>query len=868
MPKAAPVELKRTTFETSQLTRFFTPKELALEIGHEREQWPLALVKELIDNGLDACENSGTPPQIEIDLEPDALCVRDNGPGLPAPVIERSLDYLTRVSDKAHYVSPTRGQLGNALKCVYAASYAFHGEQGRVTITTGGVCHEITVTLDRIAQQPQIVHTRREDLVVKTGTSVRIDWPDAPRLDPLGNPDSYNRIGTLLAEYHLSNPHAAFTLRHGEKTIRQLPPGAAAWEKWRPNQPTSAHWYTTPERFETLVAAYLTEERRSGTGRTVREFVAEFAGLSGTAKQKAVCEAAGLSGARLTDLVHDGALDKEKLARLKQAMQQESREIKPEALGTIGKPHVTQALAALFSVDPESVRYRRVLGTAAGLPFVLEAAFGMRPRGTGRVVTVALNWSATIRQPIPNLPRILQEVWVTPHDPVALFIHLACPRLEYTDRGKATLALPDSLYHDLWDALERVCADWTKAQRRRDREGQVARRDEERVRKARQMKEPDVKDWVFQVLPAAYAEVAGPRRLPVKQRQLMYKTRELVGNLRGARWFDDDKSFNDVLDAFLAAHPEETADWDVVYDARGHFTEPHTGRCIPLGTLEVRGYLTSCRKEPELMPVPVEIDTDCPTMGPAHRFQFALFVEKEGFDSLYQAVHLAERYDLAIMSTKGMSVRAARALVEWLSEAGVTILVWRDFDKSGFSILRTLSQNSGAYRFKTSPRVIDLGLRLTDIQEWNLQTEPVDYGKAQKDPRIRLRQCGATEPECNFLVSGGHPGNWQGRRCELNSPTNEQHLAMLEQKLQAAGVKKVLPDDDVLERFYCRAYLSAVVQHQAEAFAEKLTADSQIKLPEDLSQQVRRRLEGSRQPWDQVVASMAFKFAAEDEGWE
>ena len=37
--------------------------------------------------------------------------------------LERSLDYLVRVSDKAHYVSPSRGQLGNALKCVWAAPY-------------------------------------------------------------------------------------------------------------------------------------------------------------------------------------------------------------------------------------------------------------------------------------------------------------------------------------------------------------------------------------------------------------------------------------------------------------------------------------------------------------------------------------------------------------------------------------------------------------------------------------------------------------------------------------------------------------------------------------------------------------------------
>jgi hypothetical protein len=35
-------------------------------------------------------------------------------------------------------------------------------------------------------------------------------------------------------------------------------------------------------------------------------------------------------------------------------------------------------------------------------------------------------------------------------------------------------------------------------------------------------------------------------------------------------------------------YPDETADWDVVFDARGNLTEPHTDRRIPLGTIQVR----------------------------------------------------------------------------------------------------------------------------------------------------------------------------------------------------------------------------------------------------------------------------------------
>jgi len=40
-----------------------------------------------------------------------------------------------------------------------------------------------------------------------------------------------------------------------------------------------------------------------------------------------------------------------------------------------------------------------------------------------------------------------------------------------------------------------------------------------------------------------------------------------------------------LLPNYMAQHPEQTGQWDVVFDARGHLTEPHTGLSVPLGTL-------------------------------------------------------------------------------------------------------------------------------------------------------------------------------------------------------------------------------------------------------------------------------------------
>src|SRR5262245_36418521 len=110
--------LERTTFSTSRVLEFFTERELQMQIGHARQLWPVALVKELIENALDACEDAGVPPVIEITVEPDAVSVRDNGPGLPAATLAKSLDFTLRVS----------------LKCVWAAPFVADGERGLVEV--------------------------------------------------------------------------------------------------------------------------------------------------------------------------------------------------------------------------------------------------------------------------------------------------------------------------------------------------------------------------------------------------------------------------------------------------------------------------------------------------------------------------------------------------------------------------------------------------------------------------------------------------------------------------------------------------------------------------------------------------------------
>src|SRR5262249_24352726 len=112
---------ERLTFTTPRGLEYFNEDDLSTLIGCSRAGWPQALVKELIDNSLDACESKRIAPEVSVIRGREFFSVADNGPGIEPEVVARALDFSSRTSSNSKYVSPTRGQLGNALKCLVAA---------------------------------------------------------------------------------------------------------------------------------------------------------------------------------------------------------------------------------------------------------------------------------------------------------------------------------------------------------------------------------------------------------------------------------------------------------------------------------------------------------------------------------------------------------------------------------------------------------------------------------------------------------------------------------------------------------------------------------------------------------------------------
>ncbi|WP_027152206.1 ATP-binding protein [Mesorhizobium sp. WSM2561] len=286
--------LNREAFRTSRLLDFCSAKELQAQTGHEMADWPLVIAKEGVDNALDACEDADIAPAVAIRVDADGITIADNGPGIPTTTVESVLDFNVRVSSREAYVSPTRGAQGNALKTLVAMPYVLSGGRlGTATISAHGMQHHIDFRVDQIRQQPAITY-RTSPADRKIGTEIRVGWPD---LACSILQQSRGRFLQIVQDYAWLNPNLTLSIDwFGE--VLEIAPTDSTWAKWKASDPTSPHWYP-PERQQRLIAAQVAHDADNGRDRTVREFVAQFRGLSSTGKQKAVLEALCLSRAAL-----------------------------------------------------------------------------------------------------------------------------------------------------------------------------------------------------------------------------------------------------------------------------------------------------------------------------------------------------------------------------------------------------------------------------------------------------------------------------------------------------------------------------------------------------------------------------------------
>jgi hypothetical protein len=802
--------LERTTFSVSRAADFLDVRALESQTGQPRDRFGDVVVKELLDNALDACETVGVAPEITLavaaDGGPQLVTVEDNGDGIPAEVVGCILDYTTLTSDKALYRSPCRGAQGNALKTIIGIPPAL-GVREPVIIEAQGVRHEITVGLD-LAGNVKVGH-EQEASPRTEGTRVAVPLPTW--LD--------FRADRWVRGYALVNPHATFTVDRGAEASEIYKATAdLGFRKPLPTDPTSPHWYDDAA-FARLIGGLAAR----GDDRPLGEFIREFRGLSSTAKARRI--AAGFPWA---DRISGIEEHPDKAGLLLSSMQWESAEPSPAVLGQVPKVHYEDLLDDIHGVDRFWYAHRGTVHN--GIAWHIEVAVAdTLNRGS---VIFATNYGVTFGDPLGGTELESAEVWAegvrsflaecdaapdasNGHYRAAV-VHVTCAAPTFLDKGKVKLDVPAEVAEvfakALWAAgreLYREAQAESRAEDREERRAEAAARRERdaaeradrmtaaaerrRLREERQAARAQritVREAVFAVIEAAIVLQRGGTDLPFSVHDLFYKIRPLALKLLPPGTKVTSKYVEQVI--IPEWERKRGAITGMYREPRGTLHEPHTGREVRLGTREVRAYVP-----------------------PEWTYNKILVAEKAGLWPVLQAAKLAERHDMAIITSEGFTTTAARELLAAVQEvvtgtpAGdVEVYSLHDADLAGYNIGRTLGEGT-ARMPDHNVRVHDLGLTVDAAIERGLESEEFIRDKAIATTVLPLLSPTAHEWFTGRVIERDNHGKakkWLGRRVELNAFTSPELIAFIEDGLEAAGAAgKVIPPPKVLRAHYREA---------------------------------------------------------------
>jgi len=217
LPNAETMALKQREISVSE---FFAKNRHLLGFDNPRKAL-LTTVKEAVDNALDACEEAGVLPDIEVRIEHLAhigenryrITIQDNGPGIVRKQIDNIFGRLLYGS-KFHRMKMSRGQQGIGISA--AGMYGLMTTGKPMVITTrpkkNKPAHHVELAMDTTKNRPEVtVDVETDDFPPCTGTRVAIELEGR-----------YMRGRTSVDEYleqtAIANPHAKIVYHPPAKT--------------------------------------------------------------------------------------------------------------------------------------------------------------------------------------------------------------------------------------------------------------------------------------------------------------------------------------------------------------------------------------------------------------------------------------------------------------------------------------------------------------------------------------------------------------------------------------------------------------------------------------------------------------------------
>ena len=340
------------------VAEFFERNRHLLGFDNKRKAL-LTVVKEAVDNSLDACEEAKTLPEITIqiiDMTGDRYraIIEDNGPGIIKKQIPNIFAKLLYGS-KFHTMKQARGQQGIGISAAVLYAQLTTGRPVKILskITGEKNAHYYELHIDTQKNEPQIVKEEETEWKKQNGVKIELDI-DASYQKGDQSVDSY------LKQTAIANPHATFIYTNPKAEQFVF---ARATEKL-PKEPTAIK----PHPYGVEMGILLKMLKHSES-RTLQSFLtSEFSRVGpGTAKE--ICEKAGLQTS-----LKPSELQLPHVEKLVQGIK-ETKRVAPstDCISPIGEELLEKGLRKELSAEFYTV-VSRSPNVYKGIPFVVEVA--------------------------------------------------------------------------------------------------------------------------------------------------------------------------------------------------------------------------------------------------------------------------------------------------------------------------------------------------------------------------------------------------------------------------------------------------------------------------------------------------------------
>jgi DNA topoisomerase-6 subunit B len=414
----------------------------------------LTAVKEAVDNSLDACEEAGILPEVEIiigntGVDRFLVSVKDNGPGIVKAQIPNIFGKLLYGS-KFHSLRMARGQQGIGISAAGMYGLLTTGKSMKIISRTSPrrPAHYYEVQIDTRKNRPEIIKDAEMEVDFAQGTLVEIEL-EARYQRGRQSVDGY------LAQTAIANPHV---------TIRYINPDGEVIEYERaadvmPDRPKLIKPH--PYGVELGVLIKMLKESKN---RTLSAFLTgEFSRVTPRVAAE-ICERAELS-----EKSNSTRIAREEADKLYAAINATKIMSPPsDCVIPIGEELVKKGLAQVFEAEFYEA-CTRPPAVYRGNPFRIECGIAYGGRVDGEELATVLRFANRVPLLYQQSACAIHKAAVTtnwrsyglqqskgalPHGPLTIMVHVASVWVPFTSESKEAIAHYPEILKEIRLALQ------------------------------------------------------------------------------------------------------------------------------------------------------------------------------------------------------------------------------------------------------------------------------------------------------------------------------------------------------------------------------------------------------------------------------